>query len=166
MNRTAVIVLACALAAAAAALSGCDLGDVLQVRTPAGVQQDTGLPGSMSLNEAEREYGLQLERIRSDMHAWRDNIEGTNTVRGIISQLAMQQLNDLGPAVAGVPVVGPLLLGALPIAGLFVRRPGDKSKAEVSELQRSEHDRGWDEGRAELLQQLAQLGIRPPSGGS
>lgn len=165
MNRTTIIVGAIALASAAAALSGCDLGDVLQVKTPSGIQQDTGLPRTLSLNEAEQEYRLELERQKTHMLAWRDNIEGTNAVRGIISQLALDQLNELGPVVGGVPVVGPLLLGALPIAGLFVRRPGDKSRAEVADLQRSEHDKGWDEGRAELLQQLAQLGIRAPQNG-
>jgi hypothetical protein len=158
MNRTTIVVGAIILAAASATLSGCDLGDILQVQTPSGIQQDTGLPGSMSLNEAEQEYRLELERQKTHMLAWRDNIEGSNTVRGIISQLALQQLNDLGPMVGGVPVVGPLLLGALPIAGLFVRRPGDKSGTEVEQLTRAEHASTWDEARRTLLDELRQAG--------
>jgi hypothetical protein len=122
-------------------VQGCDMGDVVRARTPVGIQQSDGLPASMTLNESRHEFERWLDDTRRNGAAWRGNIEQADAVRDVLAQVLMQGLDDIGPTVAGVPVLAagfPLLTG---LAGLFVRRPGDKKATDAER----ERDAAWDE---------------------
>lgn len=134
-GRAIVIVLAIVMAGLIAGATGCDLGDVIQARTPRGVQAATGLPESLSLNEAEKEFRLWYERVRQEGLEWRESIAQGREAQALVSQFLMTQLDSVGPTLAGVPVLGPALPLVAGLAGLFVRRPGDRPRQEVESMQ-------------------------------
>lgn len=122
MDRRTVIVvfgvlLVCSILGA---LAGCDLGDVIKAKTPNGIQQREGMPAAMSLNDAVYEYQQWYNRTQADGAAWKANIDRADEIRGLLGNLAMTGLNDLGPEVAGVPIIGPSFTGLLALGGYFL----------------------------------------------
>lgn len=66
----ALILLALVLASCA----GLDLGDIVKVKTPNTIQQTTGLPSTLSLNEAEVEYQNWFNQTQTTGAQWKGNI--------------------------------------------------------------------------------------------
>lgn len=148
MKHAIPVALGLAGAITVAAVSGCDLGDVVRVQTPHGVQQATGLPGSMTLNEAETQYRLWYERTRVEGLEWRADIERSAEVADLLAQLTLRQLDAVGPAVAGVPVLGPALPLLAGLAGLVIRRPGDVSKDQLRKEKEASYNAGIEKGQS------------------
>lgn len=111
--------LAC-LAAMLAACAGFDLGDLVKVRTPNEVQQWEGLPASVSLNDAEVQYEAWYQDVARVGAEWKARIERSSEIRGLLGQLTLGAMQDVGPTLAGVPVVGPALPAATGLIGLFL----------------------------------------------
>lgn len=91
------------------ACAGMDFGDIVQVETPVELQRDKGYPKRMSLNDSRELYQADLEDHARNMATWKGNIESGDQFAGILTQLTLQQINDAGPAIAGVPVLGPAM---------------------------------------------------------
>ena len=127
MNKSRIIFITILVCAAflMAACAGFDLGDVIQARTPNRVQQTEGLPSSMSLNESEVEYQTWLTDTQRTGTQWKNNLERANQTRAVLNQLTLSALDEFGPAIAGVPVLGPALPLLAGLIGLTFRRPGD-----------------------------------------
>lgn len=98
----ALILLALVLASCA----GLDLGDIVKVKTPNTIQQTTGLPSTLSLNEAEVEYQNWFNLTQTTGAQWKGNIEKAGEIRGLLGQLTLSALDTVGPTVAGLPVLG------------------------------------------------------------
>ena len=50
--------------------AGFDLGDLVKVKTPNTIQQTTGLPSTLSLNEAEVEYQTWFNQTQTTGAQW------------------------------------------------------------------------------------------------
>ncbi|MCC7409960.1 MAG: hypothetical protein IT442_17975 [Phycisphaeraceae bacterium] len=123
MTRTQVIIFVIAillLSAALAACAGFDLGDMVRVKTPTAIQQTVGLPAQVSLNDAEAEYQGWLSNVQRTGAQWKANIDKANAIRATFNQLTLAALDEVGPTLAGVPMLGPLLPAATGILGLFL----------------------------------------------
>lgn len=124
-----------------AACAAVDLGDIIKARTPAVVQQQTGVPRTLSLNDAEAEYRAWVEQTRLAAAQWRASIERSNEVRSMLAQITLGALDDVGPAIAGVPVLGPALPALTGLAGLFLGGSRLRKEKEAS------FNKGLKEGR-------------------
>jgi hypothetical protein len=127
---------------AIAACAGLDLGDLVKVRTPNAIQRTTGLPTRISLNEAEAEYRTWYEGVQLTGAQWKASIERANEVRGLLGQLALNALDQVGPTLAGVPVLGPSLPALTGLIGLFLGAARLRREKEAS------FNKGLKEGRA------------------
>ncbi len=121
--------------------AGCDMGDMIHVKTPNTIQQQTGLASTISLNEAESEYQLWYQHIQTAGSQWKSNIEHANEIRNMVNQLSLSALDEIGPTVAGVPVLGPMLPAASGLLGLFLGSGKLRKEKEDS------FNKGLDEGR-------------------
>ena len=102
-----------------AACAGFDVGDVVRVKTPHAIQRQTGLPSATTLNEAESEYRAWYADVQRSGTQWKNQIERGNQVRGLLNQLTLSALDQVGPTVGGIPVLGPALPVASGLLGLF-----------------------------------------------
>lgn len=129
------------LALALAACTGIDIGDVVHVRTPHEIQQTRGLPGRMTLNEAEAEYQAWFDDVQRAGAQWKAAIERGGEIRGLLGQLTLSALDEVGPTLAGVPVLGPSLPALTGLVGLFVGAGRLRKEKEAS------YNRGLETGR-------------------
>lgn len=142
-TRTIIVsLLALAVSMSLAACAGFDMGDIVHVKTPNGIQKTQGLPRTISLNEAEDEYQAWFDTVQRDGAAWRNNIERANEIRGILGQLAMTGLDELGPTIMGIPVIGPLAPGLGMLATYFIGAGNVRKQKEKS------YNAGIDKGAA------------------
>lgn len=103
-----------------ASCAGYNWGDIVHVKTPHTIQKQTGLPSKVSLNEAEVEYRVWFTNIQEAGTQWQMNIEKGNQIRGLLGQLTLNALDDLGPIIAGVPVLGASLPVLTGLIGVFL----------------------------------------------
>lgn len=115
-----------------ASCAGCNLGDMVHVKTPHSIQQQTGLPSKISLNEAEAEYRMWFTNTQEAGTQWQANIERANRIRGLLGQLTLNTLDDLGPIIAGVPVLGASLPVLTGLVGIFLGTRGKVKGKEKS----------------------------------
>lgn len=134
MNTKTVglVVAALALCGALAACAGFNLGDLIKVKTPADIQKTEGTPATLTLNEAETEYKLWVEKTKAVGVEWKGRISSANEVRSMLGQLTMTGLDSVGPTLGGIPVLGPVLPALTAAAGLFVGRSGLRKEKEAS----------------------------------
>ena len=114
------------------ACAGFDLGDIIKVRTPTPIQQTTGLPARISLNEAEAEYRAWFENAQRVGAQWKASIERAGEIRGLLNQLTLSALDQIGPAMGGIPVLGPALPALTGLAGLFIGSARLRREKEAS----------------------------------
>jgi len=129
------------LALVLASCAGFDLGDIVKVKTPNTIQQTTGLPSTLSLNEAESEDQNWFNQTQTTGAAWKNNIEKAGELRGLFSQLTLSALDTVGPTVAGLPVLGPALPALTGIVGLFLGSGRLRKEKEAS------FNKGLEKGR-------------------
>lgn len=129
------------LALVLASCAGFDLGDIVKVKTPNNIQQTTGLPSTLSLNEAETEYQNWFNQTQTTGAQWKTNIEKAGELRGLFSQLTLSALDTVGPTVAGLPVLGPALPALTGIVGLFLGSGRLRKEKEAS------FNKGLEKGR-------------------
>jgi len=120
------------LALVLASCAGFDLGDIVKVKTPNTIQQTTGLPSTLSLNEAETEYQNWFNGTQTTGAQWKSNIERAGEIRGLLGQLTLSALDTIGPTVAGLPVLGPALPALTGIVGLFIGSGRLRKEKEAS----------------------------------
>ena len=123
------------------ACSGFDLGDIVRVKTPNTIQQTKGLPSTVTLNEAEAEYRAWFAETQRTGSQWKSNIERAGEIRGIFSQLTLSTLDQVGPTVAGIPMIGPALPAMTGLVGLFLGTGRLRKEKEAS------FNKGMKEGR-------------------
>jgi len=152
-RRTTITVISVGLAVAGlSACAGVDLGDLVRVQTPPKIQQQTGLPASMTLNEAEAEYHSWFEMVTSDGARWKQSISRGSEIEGALNQLTLQSLSDVGPTVQGLPVVGPAAFGLLSLATYFVGSGSRRSQQRDHEATlRAEKEASYNAGRKAAL---------------
>lgn len=113
-------------------LSGCNYRDVIQAKTPVGVQKSDGLPATMPLSEAEVQYRIWYNRITEEGAAWKASIDRADEIAGALSQLTLQTLEGFGPEISGVPVVGAAFGPLMGLAGIVLGRAGTRKEKEKS----------------------------------
>lgn len=130
------------LSLALAACAGFDLGDIVKVKTPHEIQQTTGLSSRVSLNEAEAEYRAWFEDVQRTGAQWKASIERAGEIRGLLGQLTLTALDEVGPTLAGVPIAGPALPALTGIVGLFIGSGRLRREKEAS------FNKGLKEGKS------------------
>ncbi|MBX3435535.1 MAG: hypothetical protein KF847_19635 [Pirellulales bacterium] len=150
-------------AAGLAACAGLDLGDYIRVQTPHAVQQASGIPATMTLNQAEGEYRAWHASISDAGARWKAAIERGHETRALVSQLTLQTLSDVGPTVAGLPVLGPALPLLTLLGGWFLRRPGDVSRADMAREKEASYNAGMRRSRDAVLDEIRRLGVALPA---
>ena len=132
-SKTIVVILAMlALSAIVASFAGCDLGDMLRVKTPVAIQQSTGLPASLPLNEAEAEYRTWTASVKEQGARWKENLERSNEIRGMLSQLTLSAFDTIGPTLGGIPVLAPVLPAATGLLMYFLGAGKLRKEKEAS----------------------------------
>ena len=126
------IVVLLLLGAGIGACAGFDLGDIIKVKTPNTIQQTTGLPSSTTLNEAQAEYEKWYQSVQTDGARWKANIERSADLRGMLSQLTLGAVDQAGPTLAGIPILGPSLPIVSGLVGLFLGRGNVRKEKEAS----------------------------------
>ncbi len=137
-----------------AALAGCDIHDVIHAKTPNAIQKTEGLPGRLSVNESRAEYEKWLQGVQTDAATWRGSIENAEAVAGLLSNLTLSALDEAGPAILGLPMGGALLPVVAGLAGLFLKRPGDKSAAQLAAEKEASFNSGLKKGAAAAAAKL------------
>jgi hypothetical protein len=137
-----------AIAASLVAISGCDVGDLIRVKTPRVVQQAEGLSRTLTLNDAEAEYRQWLSQTKEVGMQWRNGIDRANTIRTTFNQLTLSFLDEIGPTVAGVPLLGPLMPGLTLLIGTLIKRPGDVSGKVLQKEKQDSYNAGLENGKA------------------
>lgn len=133
MNRTTIAIGAAVLVAVV--LSACaslDYGDLIRVRVPNEIQQQTGLPSTTTLNEAEAEYQAWFEDVQRNGANWKNDIERASELRAVFGQLTLGALNEVGPQVAGIPVLGAAAPSLLMLATYWLGVAGKSREKEKS----------------------------------
>ena len=133
-----------------AAVSGCQLSDIVKFDPPSAVQQAIGVAPRMPMSEAGftwDEWTAYVERNSKQLAA---EIEDGNYRLGMIQSMTdvgMQALQDAAPAFPG----GALLVGGLSMmGGLFLKKPGtDKAMAAEKE---ASYNKGIEEGKRIAIQ--------------
>ena len=154
MKTGIVIVCAALLALAVASCSGLNLDKFVRAEVPTEIQQERGLPASITLDRSRKEYVRWSDDVKRTGAEWRDNIASAEEVRAIFAQITMQAFQSVGPMVAGVPVLSGLLPGAALLLGYFVKRRGDVTAADAQ----AKADAAWDEAQKSLLESLQKAG--------
>jgi hypothetical protein len=139
---------------ALAACAGFDLGDVVKVKTPNEIQQTRGLPRSVTLNEAEAEYRAWFDDVQRTGAQWKAGIERGGEIRGLLGQLTLTALDDVGPALAGIPIAGPALPALTGLAGLFIGAGRLRKEKEAS------FNKGLEKGGTATLPTLSALEVK------
>lgn len=112
-------------------VAGCDIKDVLRVKTPIEVQREKGIPASLTLRESEDQYEAWLADTQRVGAQWRGNIERSTEILGLLQQLALTGLDAAGPTLGSVPVLAPILPVVTGLAGLWLgKREGRKEGVE------------------------------------
>ncbi|NBB84211.1 MAG: hypothetical protein GVY28_12505 [Alphaproteobacteria bacterium] len=135
MKNKRIITLVAALLLVSGVVAGCagfDLGDLIRAPTPPDIQQQTGLPSSLPLNEAQVQYQAWYEDVQRAGTQWRNKIERAAEIRAMLGQLTMQGLDNLGPTLAGVPVLGPALPAATGLLAYILGVSGRSKEKEKS----------------------------------
>lgn len=101
------------------ACAGLDIGDFVKVKTPTEIQQTRGLPSKTTLNEAEQEYRAWFDDTQRNGAQWKAAIEQGDEIRGLLNQVSLGALDEFGPTLAGIPIVGASLPAFTGLAGLF-----------------------------------------------
>lgn len=124
-----------------AVIAGCEWGRLVQVDTPPAIAAAQGLEPRLSLTDAGYEYDRWLADVQRDGRRWQGEIERASQVVAWLDTFTLAAVDEIGPQLAGVPLVGfavPFLAG---LAGLMKRRPGDVSGDEIKQT----HDSTWNE---------------------
>ena len=135
MSKTRITVFVIVMALMSVSLAACagfDLGDVVRVKTPNAIQQQTGLPSSTTLNEAEAEYQAWFTDVKRSGSQWKTNIERGNQIRGLLNQVTLSALDGIGPTLGGIPVLGPALPAVTGLLGLFLGTGKLRKEKEAS----------------------------------
>lgn len=130
MKPAWVMVVAMAVAVAAMVAGGCGM----PVRTPLPAQRTQQLPASLPLAEAKAQYEVWLQQVRQTGAQWQGEIERVAEIENLLGQLTLSALNEFGPSVAGVPVLGPVMPLITGIVGLMVggRRLHEEKEASFN----------------------------------
>lgn len=134
MSRTTLvfIVVLIGISTALMACAGMDFGDLVQVETPVEIQRDKGYPKRMSLNQSKELFTADHEDFVRNFNTWRGSIESGDQLVGMLNQMSLQGLNELGPQVAGVPVLGPAFPFITGLAGFALQRVRTESEKRKS----------------------------------
>ncbi|MFW5679525.1 MAG: hypothetical protein ACOC3D_04620 [Pseudomonadota bacterium] len=135
MKRKQVLIVIGAIVLVSAVIAGCaglDLGDIVQSRTPPDIQQQTGLPAKLPLNEAQVQYQAWYEDVQRAGTQWKNSIERSAEIRAMLGQLTMQGMENLGPTLAGVPVLGPAVPAATGLLAYILGVSGRGKEKEKS----------------------------------
>ena len=63
---------------------------------------------------------------------WKASIERAGEIRGLLNQLTLSALDQIGPAMGGIPVLGPALPALTGLAGLFIGSARLRREKEAS----------------------------------
>lgn len=121
-----VTMIAIAMGLGVAAIQGCQLSDLIKVKTPVPVQQSDGLPAKLPLSQARGEYdGWRNEVQRTDAE-WRESIEGGAEIVGLLEGFGMTALEQYSP------LAGPAALPLTLLGGYFFGNRGKTKGKEAS----------------------------------
>ena len=115
-----------------ASCAGLQIGDMIKTRIPHEIQKTTGLPSEISLNESISEYQAWHDDVQRSGAEWRANIDHSDEIRALINQLTLSAINEVGPAIGGIPVLGPALPMVTGLLGLFLGQGRLRREKEAS----------------------------------
>lgn len=127
---------------ALAACAGLDLGEIVKVRTPNAIQQTRGLPRTTSLNEAQAEYQAWHDDVQRTGAQWKQSIDRGGEIRGLLGQLTLSALDEFGPTIGGIPIIGPALPAVTGLLGIFL------GVGRLRKEKESSFNKGLSEGEA------------------
>jgi hypothetical protein len=128
------------VAGIALATTGCNFGDIIQTRTPREIQEQTGLPQKLTLNEATSEYQAWLEDTKRAAAEWKREIDDADAIAGMLRQITLNAWDQAGPTLAGVPVLGAALPGLGMLLTFAIGAGRTRKQKEAS------YNKGLEEG--------------------
>ena len=121
-----VLAIAIAMALLVAAIQGCQLADIIKVKTPVQVQQSDGLPAKLPLSQARGEYQAWRADVKRSDSEWRESLEGGENFVGLLEGVGMTALQEFSP------LAGPAALPALLLGGYFFGNSNKRKNKEAS----------------------------------
>ncbi|MEO0511796.1 MAG: hypothetical protein AAF108_02750 [Planctomycetota bacterium] len=94
---------------------------------------------------AETEYRAWFDDVQRTGAQWKASIDRGGEIRGLLGQLTLTALDDIGPSLAGVPIAGPALPALTGLAGLFIGAGRLRKEKEAS------FNKGLEKGAANTL---------------
>lgn len=164
MNRTKLAItfyITGFLLLAGSVIAGCSLDRILPVGVPPGVQSELGLEKSYTtLREAPRVKERYLLAVTQNVQIFDENASDMAIIHSLASSGITFGAQAGATALDGLGGGGLLGMGVLTVAGLFTKRPRDKSPEQVQ----IERDLAYDQGAADtkrtMQEQLQLLGLR------
>lgn len=136
--------LICSAATACAAL---DAKDWIKADVPQDIQQAVEAEDRVTVNEAVQVRKDYVVEVTRNLERLDYNIQKGSRLAALIDTVAFKAFEEFSPALAAA---GPLGLFALSVGGLFMRRPGDKS--------RDEHEKEVEKVKSEAKVEGARVG--------
>jgi hypothetical protein len=129
-NKSAMFVggLTVAMAACFAFISGCNLGDLVTVKVPSGVQRVTNTSATIPLNEAEYAFESWAHFVESNTSQFQNNIERSNLIWGSISSAVNIGVDSAQGPLSALPGGAMLISGLTLLTGLLLDKPGSAKK--------------------------------------
>lgn len=125
-NKTALLMggLTVALTAGFVFMSGCNLGDLVTVKVPSGVQHATNTSATVSLNESTYVFESWAHFVESNTDQFSNNIESANLVWGTLSSAVNIGMDSAQGPLSALPGGAMVLSGLTLLTGLFLDKPG------------------------------------------
>ncbi len=146
--RTIFIVVLLLIGGSWATARGFDLGDIIETKTPIELRQTEGFPKKLSLNDSRIQYKIWLIKVQRIGEQWRSDIEGGEQVLGFLNNLTMQAMEYVGPTIAGIPIIGPLMLPLAGLIGIGIKRRGDITPAQLQAEKEGSYAKGREDAVA------------------
>ncbi len=131
------------------ACAGIDFGDVVQAKIPVQAQQDLGLPARMSYNESREVYEDWRGNTVTLDARWRENNDVAGEFAALLTGFSLQQIDEYGPMLGGVPVAGPALVGLSGLLSFWLGRSNQRREKEAS----------YGKGRKDALEDAAKASL-------
>jgi hypothetical protein len=130
-----------------AAITGCNLGDVIRTKVPPAVQKSETLPKTLTLNESEVEFDRWLHNVAITSDQWTESIENSLALRHLLQDIAMTEFSPERLAIMGLPVGGPAAMLLTFGLGTFLKRPGDVTQKAAAKEKEKSFNAGLDKGK-------------------
>jgi hypothetical protein len=153
-NGLVMLVMALSIVGVLWVMSGCSLGDLIQVEVPRDVAKAIGTPSSIKLSQSDQAWEDWTAYVEKGSRQFSDNIADANYTFGVIQAFAQTGIEAGSTAALGLGPGGALIGTLLAFGGgLMLKKPGTDTTV------RKEKEDSYNKG-VEIGKRLAEEALR------